>query len=84
MNLPSVKQLSYFVALVEEGHFGRAASASFVSQSAFSTAIRELESQLGIRLVDRTSRQVAITVIGQKIATQARLWANSSFDFIDG
>lgn len=73
MNLPTIKQLRYFVALVEEGHFGRAAAASFVSQSAFSTAIKELESVLGIRLVDRSNRQVTITATGQEIAVQARL-----------
>lgn len=73
MNLPTVKQLRYYVALVEEGHFGRAAAASFVSQSAFSTAIKELEALLGTRLVDRTNRQVTITTTGQEIATQARL-----------
>jgi LysR family hydrogen peroxide-inducible transcriptional activator len=65
MNLPTVKQLRYFVALAEQGHFGRAAAASFVSQSAFSTAIRELETLLGTRLVDRTNRQVTITTRGQ-------------------
>ncbi|MFL2545862.1 MAG: hydrogen peroxide-inducible genes activator [Candidatus Rariloculaceae bacterium] len=73
MNLPSVKQLRYFVALTETEHFGRAAAASFVSQSAFSTAIKELETLLGVRLVDRTNRQVTITAMGQEIAAQARL-----------
>lgn len=73
MNLPNVKQLRYFVALVEERHFGRAAAASFVSQSAFSTAISGLESLLKIRLVDRTSRQLTITATGKEIASQARL-----------
>jgi LysR family hydrogen peroxide-inducible transcriptional activator len=73
MNLPTVKQLRYFVTLVEEGHFGQAAAASFVSQSAFSSAIKELESVLETRLVDRTNRQVTITATGQEIAVQARL-----------
>ena len=73
MNLPTVKQLRYFLALVEEGHFGRAAEASFVSQSAFSTAIKELETVVGTRLVDRTNRQVTITPVGREIAAQARL-----------
>ena len=71
--LPSTKQLRYFVALVEHGHFGRAADASFVSQSAFSNAIRELESLLDAQLVDRTNRNVTITAIGQQVAVQARL-----------
>jgi LysR family hydrogen peroxide-inducible transcriptional activator len=73
MRVPSTKQLQYFVALVEAGHFGRAAEASFVSQSAFSNAIKELENTLDTQLVDRTNRQVTITAMGQQIATQARL-----------
>jgi LysR family hydrogen peroxide-inducible transcriptional activator len=73
MRLPTIKQLRYFVSLCELGHFGRAAAASFVSQSVFSNAIQELESLLDVQLVDRTSRTVTITAMGQQIATQARL-----------
>jgi LysR family hydrogen peroxide-inducible transcriptional activator len=73
MRLPSTKQLQYFVALSDAGHFGRAAHASFVSQSAFSNAIKDLENNLQTQLVDRTKRQVTITAAGQEIATQARL-----------
>ena len=47
MIYPTIKQLRYFIALCEEGHFGRAAARSFVSQSAFSTAIQDLETLLG-------------------------------------
>jgi LysR family hydrogen peroxide-inducible transcriptional activator len=70
---PTIKQLQYFVALTEHGHFGRAAEASFVSQSAFSTAIQELEGLLDTQLVDRTNRQVTITATGKEVAMQARL-----------
>ena len=73
MNLPTVKQLRYFVALEEHQHFGKAAEACFVSQSAFSVAIRELESGLGVRLVDRTNRKVTVSQLGREVATQARL-----------
>lgn len=73
MIYPTIKQLRYFVALCDEQHFGRAAAQSFVSQSAFSTAIQDLENLLQTQLVDRTRRQVTITAIGQEIATQARL-----------
>lgn len=73
MQLPSTKQLRYLVALDEHRHFGRAASACFVSQSAFSIAIKELESTLGVQLVDRTNKRVTITRMGQEIVTQARL-----------
>lgn len=72
-HLPTVKQLRYFVALAEHRHFRRAAEASFVSQSAFSIAIRELETALEARLVDRTNRKVTITRTGQEVAVQARL-----------
>lgn len=73
MRLPSTRQLLYFAALAEHRHFGKAAAVSFVSQSAFSVAIRELETLLGVGLVDRTNRRVTITALGQEVATQARL-----------
>jgi LysR family hydrogen peroxide-inducible transcriptional activator len=73
MRSPTLKQLRYFLALCEEQHFGRAAERSFVSQSAFSNAIQELEAVLSTQLVDRTNRSVTITANGQDVATQARL-----------
>ena len=73
MGSPTIKQLRYFVALCDELHFGRAAKRCFVSQSAFSNALQELESTLSTQLVDRTNRSVTITAIGQDVATQARL-----------
>ncbi|MCE7896434.1 MAG: LysR family transcriptional regulator [Gammaproteobacteria bacterium] len=72
-HLPTVRQLRYFVTLERLGHFGRAAAACCVSQSAFSVAIRELETLLGISLVERSNRRVTITPSGHDIATQARL-----------
>ncbi|MBT8136304.1 MAG: hydrogen peroxide-inducible genes activator [Gammaproteobacteria bacterium] len=70
--LPTVKQLRYFIALAEHQHFARAAAASFVSQSAFSVAIKELENLLGVDLVDRTNKRVTITATGREIAARAR------------
>jgi LysR family hydrogen peroxide-inducible transcriptional activator len=70
---PTFKQLRYFVALVEHKHFGRAAAQCFVSQSAFSIAIQELEALLGANLVDRTNRRVTITSTGQEVAVLAKL-----------
>src|SRR5690606_33196824 len=71
-HLPTVKQLRYFVALAEHRHFGRAAAACHVSQSAFSVAIRELETLLGANLVDRTNRKVTITATGREVAARAK------------
>lgn len=73
MQSPTLRQLQYFLALTETGHFGRAADRCFVSQSAFSNAIRELETRLGAQLVDRNNRNVTITASGQEVAVQARL-----------
>jgi len=73
ITLPSTKQLRYFVALDKYMHFGKAAAACFVTQPAFSVAIRELEDILELKLVDRTNKKVTITAIGQELATQARL-----------
>lgn len=73
MRVPTIKQLQYFLALTETEHFGRAADRCYVSQSAFSNAIQELEATLGTQLVDRTNRSVTITATGQEVATQARL-----------
>ncbi|MDW3096106.1 MAG: LysR substrate-binding domain-containing protein [Gammaproteobacteria bacterium] len=73
VNLPTVKQLRYLIALEKYLHFGKAAEACFVTQSAFSVAIKELESTLNISLVDRTNRSVVFTSSGTLIAQQARL-----------
>ena len=53
INLPTVKQLRYLIALEKHLHFGKAAEACFVTQSAFSVAIKELENILCTSLVDR-------------------------------
>ena len=69
--LPTLKQLQYLVALHEHGHFGRAADASFVSQSTLSAGIRELESLLGVTLVERGRRVVRFTALGNQVVDKA-------------
>jgi LysR family hydrogen peroxide-inducible transcriptional activator len=70
--LPTLKQLQYLVALKDSGHFGRAAEACFVTQSTLSAGIRELETLIGITLVERTRRVVRFTPLGAQIAVKAR------------
>jgi LysR family transcriptional regulator, hydrogen peroxide-inducible genes activator len=70
--VPSLKQLQYLVALEEQGHFGRAAEACAVSQSALSAGLRELETLIGVTLVERTRRVVRFTPLGTRIAAKAR------------
>src|SRR3954466_1471932 len=69
--LPTLKQLQYLVALREQGHFGKAADACYVTQSTLSAGLRELETLLGVTLVERTRRVVRFTALGEKIADKA-------------
>src|SRR5215218_6098672 len=71
VHLPTIKQLQYLVALREHGHFGKAADACYVTQSTLSAGLRELETSLGITLVERTRRVVRFTALGEKIADKA-------------
>jgi LysR family hydrogen peroxide-inducible transcriptional activator len=70
--LPTLKQLQYLIALQEHGHFGRAAAACYVTQSTLSAGLRELESLIGITLVERTKRVVRFTAQGERIVAKAR------------
>lgn len=69
--MPTLKQLQYLVALKEYGHFGKAADSCFVTQSTLSAGIRELESLVGITLVERTRRVVRFTALGDRIVEKA-------------
>jgi LysR family hydrogen peroxide-inducible transcriptional activator len=71
VHLPSLKQLQYLVALRRYGHFGKAADACFVTQSTLSAGLRELETLLGVTLVERTRRLVRFTALGERIADKA-------------
>jgi LysR family hydrogen peroxide-inducible transcriptional activator len=68
---PTLKQLQYLVALHEHGHFGRAAEAAFVSQSTLSAGLRDLETLLGVVLVERTKRAVRFTPLGNAVVAKA-------------
>jgi LysR family hydrogen peroxide-inducible transcriptional activator len=69
--LPTLKQLQYLVALHEHEHFGHAAAASFVSQSTLSAGLRDLETLLGVVLVERTKRAVRFTPLGNAVVAKA-------------
>ena len=60
------RELRIFLALTEELHFGRTAERLGISQPGVSEAVRVLESRLGVRLFDRTSRRVGLTSAGEE------------------
>jgi LysR family hydrogen peroxide-inducible transcriptional activator len=70
----TLTELRYIVAVSQKNHFGKAARACFVSQPTLSIAIKKLESELGIRLFERSSKnEIHITEIGQQVVNQARI-----------
>ncbi|GAA3456212.1 LysR family transcriptional regulator [Dactylosporangium matsuzakiense] len=67
------RQLRYFVAVAEERHFGRAAERLGMAQPPLSRAVRALERQLGVQLLERTTRSVALTPAGESLLADARV-----------
>ncbi len=67
-----IDKLEMFIALANERHFGRAAAACRVTQPTLSSAIKQLEDQLGVQLVFRGSRFQGLTPEGQRVLDWAR------------
>ena len=67
-----LRQLRSLVVLAEERHFTRAAARLHVAQPALSQQIRRLEDEVGLALVDRTTRRVALTDAGEVLVERAQ------------
>jgi LysR family hydrogen peroxide-inducible transcriptional activator len=68
----NLRDLEYLVALAETRHFGRAADRCHVSQPTLSAQVRKLEEFLGVALVERRPRRVALTTAGEAVVERAR------------
>ncbi len=73
MNLPSIKQLQYLLAVHREQNFNRAAEACHISQSTLSVAINNLEELVGQQLIERDNRKLMFTAMGELVVEQARM-----------
>jgi LysR family transcriptional regulator, transcription activator of glutamate synthase operon len=67
-----LRQLAYFAAVARHRHFTRAAAELHVAQPALSQQIKRLENELGVPLLDRTSRRVALTAAGETLLERAQ------------
>ena len=81
--LPSLKQLKYFVALAETRHFGKAAERCIITPSTLSAGIRDLEAVLGVPLAERSKRHVHITPFGIEIARRAQFLLRDVQDIME-
>ncbi|HEJ7918636.1 LysR family transcriptional regulator [Serratia marcescens] len=66
----SLKQLRVFVTVARHGSFSRAGEAIGLTQSAVSHSVKELEAEVGVRLLDRTTREVVLTDAGLRLANR--------------
>jgi len=73
MDRLETRELAYFLAVADELHFGRAAARLGIAQPALSKAVRQLERRLGVTLLERTSRAVALTEAGRVLRREARV-----------
>ena len=80
MNI-SIRQLTAFISVADNGSFTRASEQMHLTQSAVSGLIKELESSLGIVLFDRTTRQLSLSVVGHHLLPQARRILNEMLLF---
>jgi DNA-binding transcriptional LysR family regulator len=80
----TLRQLRVFVAVAQHGSFSQAGQIIGLSQSAVSHSIKELEAEMGIRLLDRTTREVFLTHAGQQLANRlARLLEELNTTLLD-
>jgi LysR family hydrogen peroxide-inducible transcriptional activator len=68
----TLRELRYLIALADRAHFGRAAEDCHISQPTLSTQIRKLEDYLGVSLIERNSKSVSLTPIGEEVVRSAR------------
>lgn len=82
INLPSLRQLQYLIALHKYQHFGKAAQACFISQSTLSAAIQQLEALLQCQLLERNHKSFIFTPLGEQVVVDAQSMVQSGADLL--
>jgi LysR family transcriptional regulator, hydrogen peroxide-inducible genes activator len=77
-----LKDLGYLVALADTRHFGQAAARCFVSQPTLSAQLKKLEEYLGVQLIERHPRRVALTEAGAQVVARARRMLEASEEIV--
>ena len=80
--LPTLRQLEYFLGIVDHGSFRAAAEASFVTQPALSSQIQQLEKTLGVTLFERAGRSVHLSAAGERLLPRARATVADALDLV--
>jgi len=78
-----LKDLRYLVAVADTRHFGRAAERTFVSQPTLSAQLKKLEEYLGVQLIERAPKRVALTAAGEEIVARARRIVEASEEIVE-
>lgn len=81
--LPTFRQLQYLIALSDTLHFTKAAEACFVGQSTLSAGLKELETLMGVALVERDKQNVALTVVGKEVVSRSKLLMEQAKDMME-
>jgi len=82
MDMPTLRQLEYALAVAEHGHFGRAAAALHISQPGLSAQVRELERRLGVVLFERSRSTTRPTPAGVEVLARARRLLADAADLV--
>jgi LysR family hydrogen peroxide-inducible transcriptional activator len=78
-----LKDLRYLLAVADTKHFGRAAERMFVSQPTLSAQLKKLEEYLGIQLIERAPKRIALTAAGEAVVARARRMVEAGDEIVD-
>lgn len=82
MHLPTLRQLEFLCAVADQGSFSKAADSCHVTQPTLSAAIKEVETMLGVQLIEREARGASLTQAGDAAVQRARTILSDTADLV--